>query len=393
MKILRYSKLILPFILLMGVLSGGCEASGNDTDAASDVDVMLTITVKQGAASTRTDAPTAGNRTPLLDHVWALFVEDGLVLVSKAGTLVEDGSGNKMAIFNNIPKTVKKIHVIGYPTATSNSPDMSFVGINSTEANALKTMVNLSRQDDADATKVNTYGSLETDFNSYPNDASVELSISVAPVVARIEIAKVEAATTIGGEAVQGVVTRFDLDAIYLNNTYRSLALDRKTKPNVGIVNYGGNDVGNSSPWGAPDSYYTKGCYDVVGGTGKASYTPSVAGNRWAYYATPLAAEAGSGTTINGEVQTVLPHVLLKLSNIEVGGHITSGPLFLTVKQYKDKGTGLPVTELLPGLAYVMSLSFGFEHLSPLPEVDATDITVEVEVKDWENTLIEDVLN
>jgi hypothetical protein len=392
MRNLKYNKLILPFFFLAGAMLSGCESS-DETDGTNDVDVMLTITVEQGVAATRADVPTAENRTPLLDHVWALFVKDGAVLASKAGTLSDDGSGNKLAVFNNIPKSIQKIYVIGYPTATANTPNMNFISVNASEERALKAMVNLSQQDNADATKVNTFGSLETNFSSYANDASVELNINVEPAVARIEIAKVEATATVEGKAVQGVVTKFDLDAIYVNNTYLSLGLDRTTKPQTGIVSFGGNNVGSGSAWGEPGKYYSANCFDVVGATGKASYTPAASGNHWAYYTVPLAAAAGSGTTINDEAQGVLPHIILKLSNIEVGGHLNPGPLFLTVKQYKDQDTGLPITEFLPGRVYETSLAFGFEHLSPLPEVDAADITVEMEVKDWENTLIEDKLD
>jgi hypothetical protein len=115
----------------------------------------------------------------------------------------------------------------------------------------------------------------------------------------------------------------------------------------------------------------------------------------------PLAATGGVGTTINDEQQTVLPHIILKMSNLvlddgdddDTNDVTVPGPMFLTIKRYNVRRTtevaAHELTEMLPGYVYVIdNIVFGLEHLSILPEQPASDYYVDLKVVDWVNVLV-----
>jgi hypothetical protein len=319
----------------------------------------------------------------------AFFVDNGLILAKRAATLA-----SSEAEFTGIPSSVDRIYIIGYPLAASTSPDVSSVSeYTSVTASLLTQMIEISEQNAEDATEVNTFGYADVDLHDVAAGGTKEVTVKVAPAVSRIEIAKIDPVNR-SPLVVKKSIDRFDLNAIYINNTYTQLGLDSITKPTSpsSILNFGGTDIGSTSKWGNPAAQgYPSGFFDVVNRTGASSYEPTVTTEHWGYYVVPLSDDV-AGTTINENVQTAVPHIILKVSNIKPNGslNIIEGPMFLTVKQYKNASTDAPITQFERGKVYVIdNLAFGVEHLSPLPEATPSAYTLTLTVQGWENKLIE----
>jgi hypothetical protein len=258
----------------------------------------------------------------------------------------------------------------------------------------LTQMIEISEQNATDATKVNTFGYVDVDLHDVAAGGTKEVTINVAPAVSRIEIAKIDPVNR-GGLTVKKAIDEFDLDAIYINNTYTKLGLDSVTKPTTTYtLNFGGTDISSASVWGDPATKYPSGFFDVVNGTGASSYEPTFNTHHWGYYVAPLSDDV-PGTTINDSVQTAVPHIILKVKNIHVAGsaNTISGPMFLTVKKYADASTGDPITQFERGKVYMIdNLAFGLEHLTLLPEANSEYILI-LTVQGWVNQLIEQEVN
>jgi hypothetical protein len=343
-----------------------------------EVDVLLSISVGK-QANTRADNVSAVSKKPAIVRIRAFFCKDDMIVREQAATLNEKGD----ATFTGIPVEVNKIYIIGYPTTAGDAPPV-ITGIWTVDA-LQKVMIDMQKQSLADPTMVNTYGESTTlDLSSVAAGGPVAVGITVMPVASRIEILKIDPAHPPKGTTIKQEITAFDLNAIYINNTYTQVGLDGATVPTAAdkIVSFGGLDIGNTSPWGNAAKYYTSGYYDNDIGTGKGSYTPAV--DAWSYYVPALSASAG--TTINDTVQSAMPHIVLKMSNLKVAGdaNIIKGPLFLTVKNYTDDA-GTPVDHLQAGSVYqIENLAFGLEQLGMLPEMSPGRFAVRLSVVGWE---------
>jgi len=360
------------------------DESGDEPLPVERRDVLLSVAVKQGerGEDSRSAGATAYNRAPLVHHVYGFFLYDGTVVEARQQAL----SGNK-ATFTDIPNYVNKMMVIGYPEAASSSPAVPTAV--PTEKKLMQTLVEVNAQDSDDPAKVNTFGSTAVDFSMLRKGETASVTIDMAPVVSRIEIVKVDPSDPPASLSIKKAVTQFSLDAVYVNNTYQRAGLDRATCPAADAVAFGGSDIGADSPWGNP-ALYASGFCDHVNGTGASGYA---AGSKlsWNYYVMPLPASLRNGTVINGQAQGVLPHIVLKLSDIRTEGSssVIAGPLFLTIKSYKDL-LGFPVTEMKPGKVYrIPNIAFGLEHLSVLPEMNASEYILPMSVVDWTDMLIE----
>jgi hypothetical protein len=255
-------------------------------------------------------------------------------------------------------------------------------------------MVEISAQNVSDPTQVTSFGKVDGLNLAAAMPGPINLTVQVAPAISHVEIAKIDP-TTPGSLTIKKKITKFDLNAIYINNTYTKLGLDGVTTTGSTVLNYGGNNTGSSSPWGDPANHYTPGFYDLYtgGATGQASYSPSAGKDCWGYYVPSLSAVGGTGTTINGELQGVLPHIILKVSNIWIEDYALpiEGTYYLTIRKYKTSSGA--VTQFDPGCTYLISnIAFGLEHLDLLPEVTPADFSVELKIINWVDKVIEDDL-
>jgi len=369
--------------LLLACALASCIDEQEAPRAELERDVLLTISVQK--PPTRSVGGAAEGVEPEIERVWGFFLHDGVVWAAQQQPL----TGGE-ATFTDIPNYVSEIAVIGYPEG-SDSPAIASPENIATKAQLMQTLVDLAAQQADNPARVNTYGSAAVNFLYVKKGQTAEATVEVTPVVSRLEILRVHPADPPSTMTLKKPVETFCLEAIYINNTYRKAGLDRRTAD--APVAFGGSDVGPASPWGNL-ALYTPGFCDPVcgiGGSGSvaASYAPEA--GRWNYYAASLSAEA-AGTTINGEAQDALPHIILRLSNIKPAGvaAVIPGPMFLTIRKYRDTASGQDIREFLPGKAYVVTnIAFGLEHLSILPETDPTEYTLELSVADWTDVTIE----
>jgi hypothetical protein len=436
-------------LLLTGGLTGCSDSTDTENAEATDYrDVMLNFTVQ--APSSRTvgiDASGSDNKglRPKIQRVHAFFLNGTRVIKDGEAVLSAKVSGGstdtQTATFKDIPSSINKIYVLGYCADTQTSPNLTgktFVS----ENDVLNTLIEADGQkgvnSDAlnapgyDPQNVNTFGSVgNLDFSTASAGDVIPVSIDMKPAVARIQIHWIHSNCTVGTSAnsnhpatvdiskLKQPIDKFQLDAIYINNTYTKAALNgvNHSTEKGDTLNYGGTDITATSPWGDPDKYYTKNFFDAAnispnvspygydaskpggiadkapamcwGGRGHDASSSS-ATNRaavFAYNIVPLsAANDAKGTTINGTVQDVVPHIILKLSHIIPTGSTTElpGTMFLTIKGYKIKGTDTKVTQFEAGKFYhIESLVFGLEDLTILPEAPLADYTAELSVIDW----------
>jgi hypothetical protein len=149
-------KLLLALSVIGASLFQGCdtESTLQSMEVADKINVALSITASKSGAATRTEAPASGGETPSVYKIQAFFVDNGLILAKRATTL-----SSSEIVFSNIPVTVDRIYIVGYPLSASTSPDVSSVNEYSIVASSLlKQMVEISAQDPEDATEVNTFG-------------------------------------------------------------------------------------------------------------------------------------------------------------------------------------------------------------------------------------------
>lgn len=364
------------------------DLTGNDTEVLLSISVSQTRTGSQGNAQTRAEMPSAKDRLPVVKSIWAVFCLNGNVLHSEAQQLDD----NHTAIFKNIPSSVNRVYVIGYPTHTQTSPAVTTVY---TETELQKqVMIDMQAQNQTDATLVNTYGVKKVDFSDIEAGKSISENIELVPAMARMEIAKIDPANPPVG-LVKMPIKQFKLDGIFINNTYTQLALDSLTVPTASgkILNYGSN-IGTGSVWLNPSSYPAAYADLFDTSNSQPSFAPKE-GTYWGYYVAPLSADKGAvGTTINDDVQSVIPHIVLKLRDIaiESGGqtNVIPGPMYLTVRSFKVAETGEEVKQLRAGYTYrIGNLAFGMEHLAPEPENNPAEIVATLSVLDWIPNLIE----
>jgi hypothetical protein len=390
MKKLKTYYIGLMCACMSGVLTTACT-DDNSVNTAN-TDVMLSISVSRTNDQTRAVMPGADKQEPVVQRIWAIFCTNGVVVHSEAKVL----SGMK-AEFKDIPSTVKRIYVIGYPTTSSAaSPDATVKLL--LEADAKKEiMIAMQSQDQANPKLVNTYGVIDVNFSNIAEGQSVSEEIKLAPAMSRLEIMKIDPTTPPDGKTFKQPILSFKLDGIYINNTYTKLAIDSVTRPTevTDILNYG-SDVSTGSIWSQTDKYPANFRDNINAANSQDKFEPDQTGattirHNWGYYIVPLSSANGAkGTTINGEPRPeVVPHIVLKLSDVSIeAGKVIATPMYLTVRGYKQLD-GTPVTQFDAGsVYYIKNLSFGLEDLSIEPEADPSDITVTLTVLDWVDELV-----
>jgi hypothetical protein len=376
----------------------------NKENEETDTNVLLSISVNSSIPATRNGYTnqTTDQTFPVIHHIHAFFLSNGKVIADRAAELTMVGQ-TQQAKLEKIPAYVTKMYVIGYPDKNATSPVIP-VGSIATQTELLAIKLDADKQNVTDGKQgiyVNTFGDATLDFHSYKKGDTAPVTVDMAPALSRLEIYNVT--PNAKSDLVKIPIDKFTLDNIYINNVYTKLGLDGTTHADGDALHYGGNVLDNTSVWGDPATHYASAnYYDVVNKGPATSVAPSTsAGHNWGYYITPLlpvidktsGADIG-GTTINGEVQTVLPHIILKVSSISLQSDPTTvipGPMYLTVKKYINSASNKAITKFEAGNVYAISdLYFGFEDLSVFPEQNPTDYTVTLSVIDWENQLVSD---
>lgn len=373
------------YVTMMAVaLSMGFTGCSNDSDEQQP-DVVnanshsVTIKVATKAAQTRADEATAIGQTPNLSDLTLYFVDDVLnkitdIQVATPATIT--GAGET---FNNLAAGTNAIYIVGNQSEVA-SADLTALSVGDTETDLKEAMLNILGQSAATAPtyeNVNVYG-----YTSYAvgvGQTQVSVTMDIIPAISRLEIGKVEADKV--NPPVADQITDFDLEGIFINNTYQAIGLDNVTYGTA--VAYPSTDA----IWGAPVTYPAQYCDQFTTLTGLDSYTPT---NTWAYYVAPAAKQVGGsyvGEIISGVQYDAKPIIVLKLSNVTYNagyGGTQYDPAYVTVTKLKNGATYLDHFER--GKVYdISSIAFDATNLTGTPLVPPVhDVEVTVTVKPWD---------
>lgn len=403
-------KKLLIIALAATTLFAACSKDGGGGNPALP-EGTHSLTVKAsvpGMGESRADTGTAVGKTPAIDAMTLVFVKDGIVdklhtaTVATITTTGETVSGISTGTVSN------SIYVFGGNTDVPVNPAVAaLVPATSTEAQVKAILYDMANQATGeDATKVSTRG-----YSTYTvvSGGTAAANLEVVPAVSRIEIKTVEAKTTPTDPADQ--VQSFDLEGIYINNTFKKIGADYTVYPTAAgdIVNYDSENVIWASGYDARyhDAFTTN--------TGAATYS---AADFWSYYTAPAQQQSGAsyvGTKIpEGGVAVqylAVPHIVCKLNNVMVGasapGTLQANPntagqwkgtntLFVRVTKYKTTG-GVDINYFEPGKVYqIEKISFDATnlHSNPVPKPeDKHNVIATVVVKNWEGVVTDPVLD
>lgn len=367
------------FLMIIVILITGFISCNNDNETSPNESInpkSVTVKVKIGETTTYSEGATAVGVTPDLTDLKLFFTDGTNILATRTATVgsITTISGET---FTNVPGAATKIIVVGNATVLT-SPILPTTG---TEAALKAAMIEISKQTHP-KTAVNLQGEGLISVTAGVYTAALD----IYPAVSHIEIAQVIAKTS--GNGAQYPLTAFKLTAIYINNTYTKLGMDRSTLPTgVDILNYGQNATQWTASYPARFCDLPVGPATELGGT-TTTKAPTTAGQKWGYFVvSPL---INKGTTIDAAVQSSVPHIILKIENAvtSVSGVVLPSPAYITVRSLKNGVTAL--TALDPGKVYsIASIDIAGENLSAKPETAAkADINVTVTVHPWTDVTV-----
>ncbi|MDR2763985.1 MAG: hypothetical protein LBB90_03035 [Tannerella sp.] len=213
------------------------------------------------------------------------------------------------------------------------------------------------------------------------NDITLDNSLNkyvsrfkLAPLAARLEIGKISSA--LGSD-----IDSFRVDGIFINNYYGAVSLAGDA-PAAAIKNTNVADFAQpSSAYPATDAgilfdYKDAANFSLgISADNGRSYTPST-GDAWTY--NPLAPK-----TCSVEALTT-PHIVIRLSGIHTANGVDyNGEWYLTISGLKVGNS--KVNYLEPGKVYsIKNIAFSHSNIQPEPEMKTMDVTVEVNLVEWE---------
>lgn len=227
----------------------------------------------------------------------------------------------------------------------------------------IKTLTDMSTQIDSDGgvSNVLLYGLGDIVISS--GDSSRSASITAQAQVARIEIEYL---------TMEGNVTYFQLDGIFINNFYFSATLDGTVD---GGLTYYGSDA-NFTQDDASVPMYSSNYSGITHDFDATSGIEQNAGADFAVWAYNI-------FTADGNV----PHIILKFSDIETSNGTTfNSPQFITVKGFNDASTGTSLSKLEKGKVYKFASGIPVDdsNFTSEPELESVDVDVAVQVMAWE---------
>lgn len=280
-----------------------------------------------------------------------------------------------------VPQAVTGIYAIGNTTTIANSIAISVTPGTTTLAQLKASLIDMAKQSHP-KTAVNVKGETSSITAGGGVGGNDKANIDLSAAVSRIEVAKVES-TGGAGSTVTTPLTKFDLTAIYINNTYTQFGLNETTTGGT-TLNF------DKTTWAANEATYPAIYKNTLTAmTGGASYTPSTTSFVWGFFVPanantkgttfPNPSGAGTATPVD---QTAVPHIILKIENATAPGMTIPAVQYVTVKGLKNAGVLLD--NLKAGTFYlVTSINIGAEHLSNLPEDPTIKLDVEVKVLPW----------
>ncbi|MDR1676078.1 MAG: hypothetical protein LBR86_06395 [Tannerella sp.] len=355
-------------------VSGDANGSLNGGNAGKSDLKSVNLKIGSSSPSTRAEGNSMSNGAVTFNGGFLLFVSDEnnitKVMEITTGLGVQNDTQVDISLLTqpdgaditDVPGHSKSAWVIG------NLPGNISAPVTGESLTTLKgKLVGYASQHDI--TNVTLFGG----STIVPENQKLVARFELAPVVARIEIKKIESA--IGSD-----ITSFRVDGIFINNYYDEIQLDGYA-PNVAVNHEQEGDFAlNSLAYPtAENGYlfdYETGLGVGLGTTSDAgrSYKPS-AGDAWAYN---LLAPKTFATAASA------PHIVIRLSGITTTSGVNYNDVwYLTISGLK---VGLNKVDYLePGKVYLIdNILFAQSNIQPDPEMKPIEVAVEVSLVDWQ---------
>lgn len=360
-------------VSLMAFVALLCVSCSNDPEIPekNDNGIDVTLSITTNPLTKALDNSQVG-ATASIDPSKALIVYfmDGITSDSKVVAsyqLTADQIGKIKTVgtgvtFTNLDPSVKSVYVVAnVSTLPATAPGTTLTAINGT-------VQNIYDQQSIDAksvviantgkTVVSIGSSTETATNG---NAKYNASITLTPIVSRIQIASI---------TKDGTITGFNLAGIYIDNFYQNMSIGGELSTPIKAPIGGAAKFNSSSDGSTP--YKTNGQLfdEIVSPTTTLPLAPS--GKVYGYQIFPVA----------GGLSTV-PYIILKLTNV-VGTTRTfpNTAYYIAVKAYKDGATSF--TSFEAGKIYtIASIPVSENNIVTDPTQSLINVTVNVTIAPW----------
>lgn len=357
-----------------------CSDSSDSSIDTKGQSIYLKLGNAQTRANTRSDEVQLDNTdaVELTDgYIYFVTAQDGIKAIykiEKSTTTNIDQKTIKLSDlqagykFTNISGEVASVYIVGNPNLTTNEEDVTMRSF--TTLTALKAGVNISLSTQNNVSDLTIEGS-GTVTAANATDLDVDASaiatgdrqaiITLKPLCARIEIAKLTASGTISGYTLQGIY----INPFHIQTALNGVLIAADQKSEEALSNF------DSSVATSLYHTYPSMCDDNALSIGTKSdliTTPITIGGAWAY-------QYFAATT---------PRVIVKISGVTSTGTGTfPGTQFLNVRGFRDSSNNV-ITTLQRGNVYkITDLVFTESHLSQVPDPEDINLWVKVSVTPW----------
>jgi hypothetical protein len=351
----KFSMMAMVALMSLGLASCAKENGGQTVE-----NTRLMVKINNQPLKTRAIAAGVadGYKTPLVDGKIFIFRDGNLVTTETLNVAQAQGAGQ---VIEDVPATAE-VFVVGNvaangltinPAAGSTWGDFTALfGAVTAQQDASKTVLANTGREPKAIESVNT------------TTGTAEVHVNMAPVVSRIQLAKVTGKTEDGLTNLQYSVT-----GVYVGNYYPEFTYT------------GGN---HGTMFKAFADGVTHGGLAIYQDAVEVATTAGVAqtsGKSWGY------------NVASGNVPCLIVKIKL-LSAYTIGGvNYTSGDeMFLTVGGYKKSSDGSAIESFEPGVIYnVKDLAFNMGQLTQEP-IDNVALTLTVEVDAWSYVDVDGVI-
>ncbi len=350
----KISTMAMVAVAALGLASCAKEGGGQ-TAGSTD----LTVRINNRPVGTRAiEAGVAdGYKTPLADGKILIFRDGNFVSAEDLDVALAETTGQ---VIENVPSTAE-VYVVGNIDVSGAAFDVSNVATWTDFEDVFGAIT--TQQDASKAVMANAGNAPKAIENVDTTEGTADVQVNIAPVVSRIQLAKVT------GKTEDGLADlAFSVTGVYVSNYYPDFT-------------YAGSYSGT----------LFKAFSDGAAHGGLTEYQDE----------TEVAATAGVVQTASkvwgyNVAAGNIPYLIVKvklLAAYEIGGveYNAGDELFLTVGSYKET-SGATIAAFAPGTIYnVANLNFSASQLTEEP-VDNVALTLTVEVDTWNYVEVDGII-
>lgn len=347
-----------------------CSKENTDAPEGQTVGKTMQITIAKAPTGKAGGAPAANNATTISGDSYVLGfdgVDYASKLVYKKLVMIEAGLA---ATVTGVPTNTAHFAIVSNLSATDGAKIVQ--GMTYKAYNELLFSI-AEYQTIATAPMTNSGAqTLNKD-----NPAVWTLTVSIAPIVSRIEVASISANDDPVVDTDE--VTAFDLVGVYVNGYFTQFTMAGTQGGTQTPLVIAGADLRHADDGGAIGSTVPKWSYDYYATalSARTSYSAAdviggAAGDVWNYMISP----AGMGA---------MPRIVFEINNVSVNGVALGAAtsFFVTVKSFKDN-RDVPITSIDRNTIFKISdVHFDGTNLGVEPNQETVSVEATVTVLDW----------